>query len=361
MNFVIFGLTISSAWANGHATPWRALLKGLSGQGHAATFFERDVPYYAAHRDLTAPEFCQLDLYENWSSVVDRAREAVRAADVTIVTSFCADGLAACQLVLDTPGPMHVFYDLDTPVTASALHQDSLAVRDGAHYLKPEFIPDFDLYLSFSGGPKLDDFRERWGARRTAPLYGSVDPDVYTAVEDAPRDFRCALGYLGTYAPDRQASLQRLLVEPAQHRAMDRFLVVGSLYPAELEWPPNVCRMEHLEPPRHPAFFSANRLTVSVSRKAMLDWGYTPSGRLFEATACGTPLLTDRFPGLQDFFEPGAEVLVADTSEDALAAVQLSDAELAHIGQAGRERTLAEHTGAARARQLVAACEAVAC
>lgn len=360
MNIVIFGLTISSAWANGHATPWRALLKGLAGLGHSATFFERDVAYYAQHRDLVDPEFCQLELYTEWCSVLDRAREAVGAADVAIVTSYCPDGLAACQLVLDSPRPMHVFYDMDTPVTLAALERDGLAVSNGAHYLRPELIPEFDLYLSFSGGPKLDEFRERWGARRTAPLYGSVDPEAYLPVAEPPREFRCAMGYLGTYAADRQPALERLLIAPAEHRPEERFLVVGSLYPTDA-WPSNVCRLEHLEPHRHPGFFGANRVTLSISRQAMLDWGYTPSGRLFEATACGTPLLTDAFPGLQDFFDPGAEVLVARTADDALAALDLSDAELERTGRAGRERTLAEHTGTARAQQLVAACEAVAC
>lgn len=361
MRIVIFGLTISSAWANGHATPWRALLKGLNSLGHTATFFERDVAYYARHRDLADPEFCELALYAEWSSVLDRARQALRTADVAIVTSYCPDGLAACQLVLETPGPMRVFYDMDTPVTVAALKRGGLAISDGARYLRPDLIPEFDLYLSFSGGPKLDELRERWGARRTAPLYGAVDPEVYAPVGDPPREFRCAMGYLGTYAADRQPALERLLIAPAQRRPDERFLVVGSLYPPDVEWPANVCRLDHLEPPRHPGFFGANRVTLSISRKAMLDWGYTPSGRLFEATACGAPLLTDEFPGLQDFFEPGAEVLVAATTEDAQAAMQISDAELARIGRAARERTLAEHSGTARARQLVAACETVAC
>jgi spore maturation protein CgeB len=361
VNFVIFGLTISSAWANGHATPWRALLKGLARQGHTATFFERDVPYYAQHRDLDAPDFCRLELYADWASVAGRAAAALNSADVAMVTSYCPDGLAGCQLMLDTSGPLHVFYDMDTPVTLAALERDGLAIADGAHYLTPDLIPEFDLYLSFSGGPRLDCLRQRWGAKRTAALYGSVDPEVHAPVTNPPDALRCALGYLGTYAPDRQAPLDRLLLEPARCRPSERFLVVGSLYPPEVSWPDNVNTLPHLEPARHPAFYSANRLTLSVSRSMMLEWGWTPSGRLFEATSCGTPLLSDPFPGLDEFFEPNTEILVASTTDEALAALELSDAELARIGAAGRERTLADHTGASRARQLVTACEAVAC
>ena len=334
------------------------MLKALHRQGHSVTFFERDVDYYAAHRDLAAPDFCQLVLYADWWSVQPRARAALRSSDVAMVTSYCPDGLAACRLVLDTPGPRHVFYDMDTPVTLAALEKDGLAVAGGAHYLTPDLVPEFDLYLSFTGGPILTTLERRWGARRAAPLNGCVDPEVHAPVSAPPDALRCSLGYLGTYAADRQPMLQRLLIEPARRRPAQRFLVVGSLYPAEVEWPANVMTHPHLDPSEHPAFYTASRLTLSVTRQAMRAWGYTPSGRLFEAAACGRPVLSDPFPGVEQFFEPGEEILVAEETADAEAALDLSDAELARIGTAARERTLAQHTGAHRARQLVEACEA---
>jgi spore maturation protein CgeB len=357
VRFTIFGLTISSAWANGHATPWRGLLKGLHRLGHTTTFFERDADYYAQHRDLTSPDFCDLVLYSDWQSIVDCARTSIRHSDVAIVTSYCPDGLAASRLVLDTPGPLHTFYDLDTPVTLAALAEHGLAVPDGARYLTPDLIPEFDLYVSFTGGPILETLTSEWGARRTLALYGSVDPDVHAPVASVPEDFRCALGYLGTYAADRQPALERLFIQPARQRPADHFVVAGSLYPPEICWPSNVDRRAHLEPPLHPAFYSANRLTLNVTRQAMRTWGYTPSGRLFEAAACGAPIVTDRWPGLDVFFEPDAEVIVADTPEQVVAALSLDDAQLGRISTAARERTLTHHTGAARASELVAACE----
>jgi spore maturation protein CgeB len=361
LRFCIFGLTLSSAWANGHATPWRGLLKSLHAAGHQATFFERNTDYYAAHRDLAAPDFCNLVLYDDWASIAGPARAAVHAADVAMVTSYCPDGLAACRLVLESPRALSVFYDLDTPVTLAALAEHGLAIPDGARYLTPDLIPDFDLYLSFTGGPVLDELRTRWGARRTASLYGSVDPSLHGPVTNPPNDFRCALGYLGTYAADRQASLERLLIQPARERPTDRFFVAGSLYPADIHWPSNVQMRWHLDPHEHSAFYSANRLTLSITRQAMLDWGYTPSGRLFEAASCGTPVLTDRFPGVDEFFTPGLEILVADGPSDVEAALDLSDSQLRRIGAAARERALAHHTGANRALELVSACEAAAC
>ena len=362
MRFAIFGLVLSSAWANGHATPWRGILKALARAGHTTTFFERDVAYYAQHRDEPRPAYCDLVLFQDWAEVLPRARAVLRQADVAIVTSYCADGLDACRLVLDTPRPLHVFYDLDTPVTLASLAAHGVAVQSGARYLTPELIPAFDVYLSFTGGPTLDELRTRWGARRVAPLYGSVDPDVHAPLADPPEAFRCALGYLGTYSADRQPALDRLLIEPARQRPDQRFLVVGSLYPPEVlaTWPPNVTTRWHLDPADHPAFYSANRLTLNVTRQAMVERGSTPSGRLFEAASCATPVVTDPWPGLDTFFEPGAEILVANTAEDVTAALDLSDAELDRIAAAARERTLAQHTGACRARELVAACEAAA-
>jgi spore maturation protein CgeB len=357
VRIVIFGLTLSSAWANGHATPWRGMLRALARMGHQTTFFEQDVPYYREHRDLPQPEFCELVLYDAWDG--QRARSAVQSADVAVVTSYCPDGLAACKVVLDTPGPLHVFYDLDTPVTLGALDHDGLAVPNGAHYLRAELIPDFDLYLSFTGGGILDELRDRWGARRVAPLYGSVDPEVHAPVRHPPEELRCALGYLGTYAADRQAGLEQLLIEPARRRPDLRFAVIGSLYPDEIAWPANVARRWHLDPAEHAAFYSASRLSLNVTRASMARHGFAPSGRLFEAAACGSPLLSDWWPGLDAFFQPGEEILVARSTEDALAALALSDAELKRIAQSARERTLEQHTGECRARELLAACEGV--
>jgi spore maturation protein CgeB len=361
MKIVVFGLTISSSWGNGHATLWRGLSRALARRGHHVVFFERDQPFYAGNRDLFEVPGGELVLYGVWDDVRQRAAADVADADVAMVTSYCPDGLAACRLVLESPRALSVFYDLDTPVTLAALAEHGLAIPDGARYLTPDLIPDFDLYLSFTGGPVLDELRTRWGARRTASLYGSVDPSLHGPVTNPPNDFRCALGYLGTYAADRQASLERLLIQPARERPTDRFFVAGSLYPADIHWPSNVQMRWHLDPHEHSAFYSANRLTLSITRQAMLDWGYTPSGRLFEAASCGTPVLTDRFPGVDEFFTPGLEILVADGPSDVEAALDLSDSQLRRIGAAARERALAHHTGANRALELVSACEAAAC
>jgi spore maturation protein CgeB len=331
------------------------MLKGLHGLGHRVTFFERDVAYYAAHRDLSAPEFCELVLYEDWTAVLPRARQAIADADVAMVTSYCPDGIAASEELLDKAAPLRVFYDMDTPITLAGLE------GTGVDYVQMHMLPEFDLVLSFTGGPILEELQTRWGAKRTAALYGSVDPEVHVPVDNPPRAYRCALGYLGTYSADRQPSLERMLLQPARARPTEQFMVVGSLYPPDIDWPGNVRTQWHLDPNEHPAFYSANRLTLSVTRQAMREWGYTPSGRLFEAASCGTPVLTDSWPGLDTFFEPGTEILVADDASEVERALERPAEELHRIGQAARERTLAQHTGKKRAQELLTICEAASC
>lgn len=352
MKIVIFGLTISSSWGNGHATLWRALCRALADRGHRIVYYERDVPYYANNRDLDALPYGELVLYEDWEDVRSRAADELGGADVGMVTSYCADGVAATRLVLDSGRGLRVFYDLDTPVTLDAVDRGAPVA-----YLPPEGLGGFDLVLSYTGGGALDGLRDRLGARRVAPLYGSVDPDVYAPVP-VPAAGTWRLSYLGTFAEDRQDALNRYFLAVARRRPDLRFLLGGSQYPADFPWSDNIDFRRHVWPQQHPSFYCSAGLTLNVTRAAMARMGYCPSGRLFEAAACGTPIMSDDWEGLDCFYRPDAEILVVRTTEDAIAAVDLDGAELARIARAARERTLDEHTASRRAVELEAALEA---
>jgi spore maturation protein CgeB len=346
MKIVIFGLTVSSSWGNGHATLWRGLIRALAKRGHRVVFFEKDVPYYAASRDFFEIPGGELVLYQDWADIRQRAEAELVDADVAMATSYCPDGIAASELLLDAPRPLHVFYDLDTPVTFSRLEAGEPITYIGLRGLR-----DFDLALSYTGGRALDKLRSELGARRVAPLYGHVDPDVHRPVPPMEH-YMSDLSYLGTYAADRQEALQRLFIDPAGHRPKQRFLIGGAQYPDDFPWQPNIHFVRHLPPPEHPAFFSSSRLTLNITRQAMAEMGWCPSGRLFEAAACGTPLLSDNWEGLDSFFEPGREILIAQTTDDAVGNLDLTDTELRRIAQASRERVLEEHTSEHRAREL---------
>jgi len=352
LKLVVFGLTVSSSWGNGHATLWRGLCRALARRGHDVVFFERDLPYYAMNRDLAELEGGRLRLYPSWPEVAGAARRELADADAGMVTSYCPDGIAAADLLLDAPVPLRVFYDLDTPVTLARL-----AAGQEVGYVPPQGLGGFDLVLSYTGGGALDALRSRLGARRVAPLYGSVDPDAYLPGEPLPH-YRADLSYMGTYAEDRQDRLEQLLVEPARRLPERRFLIAGAQYPEQFPWSDNIYFVRHLPPAEHRAFYSSCRMTLNVTRAAMAEMGYCPSGRLFEAAACGAAILSDGWPGLDSFFAPGSEILIAEHPEEAIGALQTADDELARIGRRARERTLAEHTADRRAAELEALLQA---
>lgn len=346
VKLVIFGLTVSSSWGNGHATLWRGLCHALERAGHRVVFFERDTSFYRGARDLTDPTWGELRLFEHWDDVLPAAREQLADADVAIVTSYCPDATAADDAIAEAGVPLRVFYDLDTPVTLERVRRG-----EPVDYIGPRGLADYDLVLSYTGGRALEELQTLLGARRVAPLYGFVDPQAHFPVAPDPA-WSADLSYLGTFAEDRQATLEELFIEPARRLPDRRFFLGGAQYPPDFPWTQNVFFVRHVAPARHPAFFCSSRLTLNVTRRAMRASGYCPSGRLFEAAACGTPILSDTWEGLDRFFTPGSEILVANTADDAIAALEISDDDLRRIARRARERVLGEHTAAHRAAEL---------
>jgi spore maturation protein CgeB len=343
MRVVVLGLSLSSSWGNGHATTWRALLRAFAERGHDILFLERDQPWYADNRDLSDPEYCRLAFYDS-AAELSRWRGAIADADAVIVGSYVPDGIAVGRFVQAHAAGVRAFYDIDTPVTLTALRDGSCA------YLSPELVPGYDVYLSFTGGPTLTELERRWGAPRAAALYCSVDADAYRPVAVEPT---WDLGYLGTYSPDRQPVLERLLIEPARRAPQRRFVVAGPQYPSEIDWPANVERIEHVGPADHPDFYASCRWTLNVTRAAMVAAGWSPSVRLFEAAACGTPVISDDWPGLSSLLAPGREIIIAHGPDDVLDRLErCSEPERLAMAEAARQRILGAHDARHRAAEL---------
>ncbi len=339
MRLVVLGLSLSSSWGNGHATTFRALLKAFAARGHEVLFLERDVPWYAGHRDLVDPDWCRLAFYDGVDGLA-AWRQEIATADAVIVGSYVPDGIDVGRLVQRTAQGVTAFYDIDTPVTLAAL------VRGDCAYLSPALIPGYEVYLSFTGGPTLDLIERTYGSPTARALYCSVDPVLYASTGAAQR---WDLSYLGTYSPDRQPTLDRLLLAVARALPERSFVVAGPQYPAGIDWPANVERIDHLPPSEHADFYSASRFTLNVTRADMIAAGWSPSVRLFEAAACGTPIVSDIWDGLGELFVPGREIVLAATTADVVAAL---DGDGTAIGTAARARVLAAHTAAHRAAEL---------
>ena len=342
-DIVVLGLSITSSWGNGHATTYRGLLKALKRRGHRITFLERDVPWYADHRDLPKPPYCRTHLYRDLADLKARFSAALRDADAVIVGSYVPEGVTVGEWAIGTATGPVAFYDIDTPVTLAKLE------RGDQEYLTYELLAAYDLYLSFTGGPTIARLHAL-GCRRAAPLYCSVDPEIHAPVKTARR---WRLGYLGTYSDDRQPGLDALLCAPARALPDAAFVVAGPQYPESIEWPANVEHTAHLPPAEHCAFYCAQDFTLNVTRADMKNAGFSPSVRLFEAAACGVPVISDRWEGLETFFTLGTEILVADGSEDALRYLtRVGETEWRAIGAAARGRILARHTSDHRAAEL---------
>ncbi len=350
LSIVIFGLSITSSWGNGHATTYRSLVRGLRARGHDFCFFERNVPWYAENRDLPRPRHGRFELYESLEELKDRYSDTVREADLVIVGSYVPQGIEIGEWVTATARGATAFYDIDTPVTLAKLERGEI------DYLSKALIPRYHLYLSFTGGPVLKRLEREYGSPMARPLYCSVDPDLYYPQEAEPT---WSLGYMGTYSLDREGPLDRLMIEPARRWREGSFVVAGSKYPESLSWPPNVERIEHLPPSRHRAFYNAQRFTLNVTRADMIQAGYSPSVRLFEAAACATPIISDVWAGLETIFKPGEEILLSRAPEETLRYLrEISEEERRAIGLRACDRVLAEHTAVHRAAELEGyACE----
>lgn len=344
---VVFGLSLSSSWGNGHAPTFRGLLRALADRDWEITFFERDVEWYASNRDLPQPDFCDLRLYASWPSATSQAEAAVKAADAVLVGSLVADGQAIIDWLKGYDRPV-LFYDIDTPITLVELRQ-----RRQTAYLRADQVPSFDVYFSFAGGPALAELERTWGARHAVALHCGVDTLVYRPVPGTP-EFTCALGYMGTYAADRQPAVEQLFIAAARARPAERFILAGPQYPA-MSLPPNVTHDQHVYPREHAAFYCSSRATLNLTRQAMREYGWAPSTRLFEAAACGACIISDVWPGLDALLEPGREVLFAGDTHDVVHHLDgLTPARRQQIGAAARERVLRDHTYARRATQFEA-------
>jgi spore maturation protein CgeB len=344
LDIVILGLTVTSSWGNGHATTYRSLIRGLAARGHRILFLEQDAPWYAANRDEPNPPGATTELYRDFDDLVMRFEQAVERASLVIVGSYVPDGVRCGEWVTSVALGRTAFYDIDTPITLAKLEAGD------EDYITPALIRRYDAYFSFTGGPVLRVIEERYGSLMARALYCSVDPQKYHPVALAAQ---WDLGYLGTYSLDRQSTLDALLTEPARRWGAGRFAVAGPQYPDDLEWPENVERTIHLSPREHITFYGAQRFTLNVTREAMKRTGYAPSVRLFEAGACGVPVISDWWEGLDSVFRVGKEVLVAESTDDVLKLLHdLPDARRLAIAAAARLRVLAEHTPERRVSQL---------
>lgn len=343
LNIVIFGLSITSSWGNGHATTYRGLIRELTRRGHKVIFFEKNLDFYESNRDLPTADYCKIILYDKLTDL-NKYKEVIAAADLVIVGSYVPNGVKVGYFVVEHAKGIKAFYDIDTPVTLTKLKNEDY------EYLEPMLISQYDMYLSFTGGPTLNFIEEHYRSPKALPFYCSFDPDLYFKM-DIPKKW--LMGYLGTYSRDKQPALRKLLLEPAAQMPLDYFVVAGPQYPIDIIWPQNIERIQHLPPSEHADFYNSQIFTLNITRADMVKAGFSPSVRLFEAAACAVPIISDYWNGIETILKPDEEILIAHTSEDVIKYLNnLSDDERIKIGENAQMNVMENHTAEKRAIQL---------
>jgi spore maturation protein CgeB len=320
------------------------LIRELNNNGHKVTFLERDAPWYASNRDLPYPPFCKTALYSSLDELKENFSGEIKNANLVIVGSYVPDGVAVGKFVIETAQGITAFYDIDTPVTLAKMDKGDF------EYLHPELISQYNIYLSFTGGPTLKKLEEEFGSPMARAFYCSFDPALYYPEE---QEKKWDLGYLGTYSNDRQPPLQKLMLDAAEKLSDKNFVVAGPQYPSSIAWNKNVEYIEHLPPSAHKKFYNSQRFTMNITRADMIKAGYSPSVRLFEAAACGTPIISDYWDGIETIFDIGTEILIAHSAEDTIKYLtEISEEERKEIGEKARKKVMKFHTAAHRAKEL---------
>jgi spore maturation protein CgeB len=344
LKIVILGLSISSSWDNGHATIYRDLVRELCRRGHDVLFLERDTAWHTSNRDLPDPSHGRTEFYSTIKELKDRFSGEIRNADFVIVGSSVPEGINIGEWVTRVAQGVTAFYDLDTPATVANL------IKDSADSISTALIPRYQMYLSLTGGPMLNCIEKNFGSSMARPLYTSVDATFYFPEE---RELKWDLGYLGAHDHGSQPSLERLLLEPARRWSEGKFIVARPQIPRGVRWPKNVKRVRHLSPAKQRVFYNSQRYTLNLTRANRTTAGFSPNARLLEAAACGTPIISDSWIGLETFFKPDEEILISHSADETLIYLEeIPEMDRRRIGARARECVLAKHTARHRAIEL---------
>jgi spore maturation protein CgeB len=348
MNIAFFASSLVSAYWNGAATYYRGIVRALHERGHRVTFFEPDAFERQQHRDMADPPWAKVVVYPAQSEA-EVLRTVAQAAGADLVVKASGVGVYDALLeraVLDLQGPatLVAFWDVDAPATLDRMHADA---QDPFRPL----VPRYDLVLTYGGGEPVRRAYLALGARECVPIYNALDPGTHHPVPPDER-FAADLAFLGNRLPDREARVEEFFLRAAQLLPSQRFLLGGNGWAGKV-MPANVRDIGHVYTADHNAFNCTPRAVLNISRESMARYGFSPATRVFEAAGAAACLITDAWDGLETFFEPGREVLVAHSGEEVAQHVRSLDASTSRrIGQAAYAHVLAQHTYAHRAAQL---------
>ncbi|HLN22140.1 MAG TPA: glycosyltransferase [Bacteroidales bacterium] len=342
-----FGSSLVSAYWNGAATYYRGIIKNLNRLGYEITFYEPDAYERQQNRDIPDPEWAKVVVYRNDKASLDKALEEASSADIIVKASGVGvfdTYLEKAVLELRKPDQLVIFWDVDAPATLDSVFSDA-----NAPFRK--LVPEYDLILTYGGGDPVVKKYRLLGARECIPVYNALDPETHFPVQPEER-FASDLSFLGNRLPDREARVKEFFLDVAAKKREKIFVLGGSGW-NDTGMPSNVKVAGHVFSRDHNAFNCSSTFVLNISRQSMADYGFSPATRVFEAAGAGTCIITDSWEGINSFFEPGREILVArNGNEVGYFMEDIGKEEAYEIGLAARKRVLADHTYRQRANLL---------
>lgn len=342
-----FGSSLVSAYWNGAATYYRGIIRALNAKGYRITFYEPDAYERQQHRDIPDPPWAKVRVYPATEDAVYQMLELASQADIAIKASGVGvfdELLEKSVLEIRRPGASVIFWDVDAPATLDRIGKN----RDDSFRA---LIPQYDLVLTYGGGAPVVNAYLGFGARECVPIYNALDPDTHFPAKPDSR-FSGDISFLGNRLPDREDRVRELFLKPAGLWPEGRFVLGGNGWDGN-GLPPNVRFLGHVYTKDHNAFNCSSKAVLNISRNSMAKYGYSPATRLFEAAGAGACIISDRWRGIEQFLEPGHEVLLAGDGAEVIDCVRsLTPARARSIGEGARRRVLAEHTYTHRASEL---------
>lgn len=347
-SIAFFGSSILSSYWNGAATYYRGILKALHDLGHRVVFFEPDAYQRQENRDYDSLPYCDVVVYENNLEAVKKCLKQAETFDFVVKASGVGvfDGfLEEAVLGLRAPNRKVVFWDVDAPATLSSLTSEDNPFK--------ALVPQYDLVLTYGGGEPVVMAYKALGAKKCVPVYNALDPETHHPGPSNEK-FTCDLAFLGNRLPDREARVEEFFLRVAGRMEGQTFLLGGSGW-QDKPMSANVRYVGHVSTDRHNSLNSSAKAVLNISRQSMADYGFSPATRVFEAAGAGACIITDYWEGIETFFEPGVEILVARNGREVENLLQgLTDEKASDIGRAAMMRVLKDHTYAQRATELQA-------
>jgi spore maturation protein CgeB len=347
MKFAFFGSSLVSAYWNGAATYYRGIIRAMNERGHQVTFYEPDAYDRQKNRDIADPDWATIKVYQPTVKDVYKALEEAKQADIIVKTSGVGvfDELLEKEVLnLQLKGKFVIFWDVDAPATL-----DRVKYNDGDYF--KALIPKYDMILTYGGGDPVVNTYKSFGAKNCFPIYNALDPSTHHPVPKEER-FDADLAFLGNRLPDREKRVEEFFLKVAESLPEQQFILGGNGW-HDKPMSANINYLGHVYTKDHNALNCSPKAVLNISRDSMASYGFSPATRVFEAAGAGACLITDYWIGIDFFFEPGKEIMVAKSGDEVKEILAGLTAEKAReIGQAALIKVLDKHTYAHRAIEL---------